>query len=137
MNQPNHKNLGSPQEWLSHAGSDLHYATLGHGDPYVLAVHVCFHAQQAAEKAIKAVLLCHHIDFPPVHDLGELVEITRKSGLKIPSFLDDADLLTPYAVETRYPADWDEITEHDMESAINLAQQILTWATHQAAGQGE
>lgn len=128
MNPPNHKNPGSSEEWLKHARSDLHYAILGHDNSSVLAVHVCFHAQQAVEKAIKTVLLHRHVDFPLVHDLDELIEIARKGDLEIPPFLDGVDLLTPYAVESRYPGDWDEITELDVDLAISLAKQVLTWA---------
>lgn len=128
MNPPNHKPPGSSEKWLKHAQSDLHYAMLGYDESSILAVHVCFHAQQAVEKAIKAVLLHHHMDFPLVHDLDELIEIARKGGLEIPPFLVDVDLLTPYAVETRYPADWDEITELDVDLAISLAKRVLTWA---------
>jgi HEPN domain-containing protein len=36
--------------------------------------------------------------------------------------------LTPYAVETRYPGYWDEINEADVDVALNLAEQVLTWA---------
>jgi HEPN domain-containing protein len=47
---------GSPEEWLRYAQSDLKLAsiTLPSG---VLLEALCFHAQQAAEKAIKAVLI--------------------------------------------------------------------------------
>lgn len=48
---------GLPNEWLSHAKSDLRLAYLAAGDEFVRREQVCFHAQQAAEKAIKAVLL--------------------------------------------------------------------------------
>lgn len=44
---------GSPDDWLEHAASDLKVARLAHEE--ILSEHVCFHAQQAAEKAIKAV----------------------------------------------------------------------------------
>jgi HEPN domain-containing protein len=44
---------GSPQEWLSHAKSDLRLAHLAAKDELVRREQACFHAQQAAEKAIK------------------------------------------------------------------------------------
>lgn len=55
---------GSPDEWLSHAKSDLRLASLAAEDELVRREQVCFHAQQAAEKAIKAVLLSREIEFP-------------------------------------------------------------------------
>ena len=48
---------GSPREWIEHARSDLALARLGRDAQDVLPAQVCFHAQQAVEKALKAVLL--------------------------------------------------------------------------------
>lgn len=45
------------QEWVAHAGADLHYARLGQKDAAALENLVAFHAQQAVEKALKAVLV--------------------------------------------------------------------------------
>jgi hypothetical protein len=60
----------SPKEWLAHAESDLNLARLAKDRDNVLPEQVCFHAQQAAEKALKAVLLHHKIEFPFIHDIG-------------------------------------------------------------------
>jgi len=38
---------------------------------------VCFHAQQAVEKSLKAMLALHDIEYPRRHDLDELIELTR------------------------------------------------------------
>jgi HEPN domain-containing protein len=71
-----------------------------------LREQVCFHAQQAAEKALKAVLVSWRIDFPYTHDIKGLLRIAETSGIVIPPTIQQAALLTPYAVETRYPGDW-------------------------------
>jgi len=65
----------SPQEWLNHAMSDLALARLGMNSNDVLPEQVCFHAQQAVEKAIKSVLLHNKITFPLVHDLEVLINM--------------------------------------------------------------
>ena len=58
MNPPEKKRLpASPEEWLVHAKSDLKLARLGKESKDVLPQQICFHAQQAVEKAFKAVLL--------------------------------------------------------------------------------
>jgi HEPN domain-containing protein len=59
---------GSPEERLAHAESDLNLARLGKNRDDVLPEQVCFHAQQAAEKALKAVLRHRKIEFPLIHD---------------------------------------------------------------------
>lgn len=76
--------LGSPEEWLAHAESDLNLARLGKDRDDVLPEQVCFHTQQAAEKALKAVLLHRKIEFPFIHDIEALLEIMTQSGLLVP-----------------------------------------------------
>ena len=63
---------GLPNEWMSHAKSDLRLAHLAAADNLVRREQACFHAQQAAEKAIKAILLSQGIEFPLTHDIEEL-----------------------------------------------------------------
>jgi len=73
-------------------------AKLGREDEGIMSEQVCFHAQQAVEKALKAVLLARQVDFPLVHDLEALKDIGQKAGITIPGNLLDIDTLTPYAV---------------------------------------
>ena len=53
----------SPAKWIEHAKADLALASISL-PPGVLYELLCFHAQQAAEKAIKAVLIHQGVDFP-------------------------------------------------------------------------
>jgi HEPN domain-containing protein len=121
------KAAGSPEEWMSHAESDLRLASLAAGDSSIRREQVCFHAQQAAEKAIKAVLLSREVEFPLTHDLEELLEIAE-GHMQLPERVREAGLLTPYAVETRYPGYWVEITKADMEEALRIAELTAAWA---------
>ena len=41
---------------------------------------------------------------------------------------DSVSMLTPYAVETRYPGYWEEVTEYDVNDAIETAANVLAWA---------
>ena len=120
---------GSPEEWLAHAESDLNLARLGKGRDDVLPEQVCFHAQQAAEKALKAVLRHREIEFPLIHDIEALLEIMTQSGLVAPPDVAEAGALTPYAVEARYPGYDEEITPPQVAEAIHLADSIVAWAT--------
>ena len=128
MSPPGSKRLpASPDEWLTHAFSDLKLGKLGQKSKGILRQQVCFHAQQAVEKAFKAVLLYRKVDFPLTHDLEELMDILDKAGIPLPSGFEDAGMLTPYAVETRYPGYWDEITKKEVKEAISLAEKIVKW----------
>jgi HEPN domain-containing protein len=95
----------------------------------ILPEQVCFHAQQAVEKALKAVLLYQKKDFPLTHDLEELADILITAGIALPPEIDEIGNLTPYAVETRYPGFWGEITTDDVDEAMSLAEKILNWAS--------
>jgi len=63
---------------------------------------VGFHAQQAIEKLLKALLISKIISFRRTHDLGELTDICSEHGIEVPDELYDVDELTPFAVEYRY-----------------------------------
>jgi HEPN domain-containing protein len=107
----------------------LALATIGRGSE-VLPEQICFHAQQAVEKALKAVLIFHGVDFPLTHDLRELVETLVVAEGQLPAELSEADTLTPYAVETRYPGFWGDVTEVDVDEALRVAAFAVDWAAN-------
>jgi HEPN domain-containing protein len=66
--------------------------------PDVLFEDLCFDAQQAAERALKAVLISGGRRFPRTHDLAELLHLVAAMGLDLPPEVLEAKRLTPYAV---------------------------------------
>lgn len=94
---------------------------------------LCFHAQQAAEKALKAVYQRHGWRFRYIHDLKELLAGLREIGLVVPDDLEEATRLTSYAHEFRYPGVEEPVTEQEYEQAIILAENALRWAESQIA----
>jgi HEPN domain-containing protein len=93
-------------------------------EPEILA----FHSQQAAEKALKAVLVLQQIDFPRTHDLGLLLEMCSAAGCTETETLQPATGLTRYAVATRYPGDHERLSRDDAHVAGELAAGVLAWA---------
>jgi HEPN domain-containing protein len=137
MNLPHDRQgAASPQEWLKHASSDLKMARLAMNSD-ILPEQICFHAQQAAEKSLKAVLLHIGADFPFTHDIGELIEIAQRAGVVVPAELLELDALTPYAVQARHPGFWGEITDSDLAEAIEMAQKVVNWATAEVGAMPE
>jgi HEPN domain-containing protein len=65
---------------------------------------LAFHAQQAVEKSMKAVLACRSIEFPFSHDLSLLLDVLRKSNLPLPPDAEDLDRLSPFGTLMRYSA---------------------------------
>lgn len=110
-------------QWLEKAAGDLasakHLLTLT--DAQCRFDVVCFHAQQCAEKSLKAFLVLRKIPFERIHDLGELLELCG-AGQGLVRELDEIDVLTPYAVESRYPGDWEPFDRHKAEEAVALAR---------------
>ena len=119
---------GDASEWLSHAESHLNYAKLGRDQPAILPNQVAFHTQQAAEKALKAVLVCALVEFPRTHDLQELLMLIRNSGISVQPELEDVTAMSRFAFETRYPGDFETIAPDEIEHAIELAEKAVAWA---------
>lgn len=126
--------IGSPEEWLRHAQSDLNLARLASHQPDVLPEQACFHAQQATEKAVKAVLLYRRIVFPFTHDIEELLELAKQGGVTLPSDVAESGVLTPYAVETRYPSSLEDIEPVQVDEAIRVAEHVVQWAAALVGG---
>lgn len=80
----------------------------------------CFHAQQAAEKCLKAYLSFKKIEFPFLHNLAALVEICRGEDDGFAEIRQPAEALTPYAVEARY----DEDFWPDLQTAREAVRQV-------------
>jgi HEPN domain-containing protein len=118
-----------PNEWLRRARSNLARAKVR--IPEACLEDLCFDAQQAAEKAIKAVFVHHRLAFPFTHDLVRLLTNLRRAGLKIPKYLNRAKRLTPYAVETRYPGTSGPVSEREYRGALRLAEAVFGWAQRQ------
>jgi HEPN domain-containing protein len=89
---------------------------------------LCFQAQQAAEKAIKAVLIHLGVEYPYRHDLGTLLTLVIQAGVTVPDKIKQAARLTRYAVAGRYPGLMEPVTEEEYESALQIASDVLEWA---------
>ena len=61
-----------------------------------------FHAQQAVEKSLKAVLSLHDVRYPFVHDLKTLVDLLGKNNISFPQPFEEVRRLTPFATMFRY-----------------------------------
>jgi len=126
-----------PQTWLLRARSNLRRAALGPQHPEVFLEDLCWDAQQAAEKALKALCLHQSIAFPKTHSLVRLMDLLEGTGLDIPSEIKEADVLTRYSVETQYPGLEEEVTEVEYQIALHLATSIVEWAEKVIEGRGD
>ena len=117
---------GSPADWLRYARSDLELARVVRPDE-VLFEGLCFHAQQAAEKALKAVLIAKGVPPPKTHNIRTLLDLLPHEVIA-PQEIEDAASLTDYAVISRYPGDFESVNEEEYKEAVRLAETVVLWA---------
>ena len=115
-----------PREWLNRARSNLALAKNRVKGAYL--EDLCFEAQQAAEKSIKAVMVMREIDFPYVHDLRRLLALLQDVGEEVPPPVARAGNLTRYASGTRYPGTAEPVDEQRYRNAIEIAEVVVRWA---------
>ena len=128
---PPHKPApGSAPDWLARAKSDLAIAKAPLPKD-ALYEDLCFHAQQTAEKALKAVYQHHGWRFHYTHDLDELISGLKREGLAVPQNVVEADILTRFASESRYPNTGESVTEEEYREAVRQAETVMAWAENQ------
>lgn len=85
-------------------------------------------AQQAAELAVKAVYQQQGWRFAFVHDLGHLLDGLEKNGIAVPENVREAERLTIYATQMRYPGMSGFTMERDHARMLAIAEAVVAWA---------
>jgi len=113
--------------WLHEAQEELRVARYLSGAEELPARAACFHAHLAAEKALKAVVLDGGSTIPRVHDL---VVLERMLPADVRSLVDpaDLDLLNPWAIEGRYPADLADVAGERINEVVQAAGRVVAAA---------
>lgn len=87
-----------------------------------------FHAQQAAEKLLKAALAAHGVIYPRTHRLGDLLDLAGDRGLAVPEEFDELHRLTPFAVEYRYEFFAEELEKPlDRPAVLAEVRRLRAW----------
>ncbi|MEK7477552.1 MAG: HEPN domain-containing protein [Candidatus Coatesbacteria bacterium] len=87
-----------------------------------------FHAEQAVEKAIKAVLTAFGVEYPFTHDLLALVEVLRAGGIADPPEAESLGRLTPFGAAWRYEDPVDDTIAFDAAWAQDAVGRTIAWA---------
>lgn len=124
MPAPSSDQLDYANMLLERAASDSAAVHVLIADEDILDDVVGFHAQQAVEKALKVALVLADIDFPNSHDLRELTDIAADGGVPVPSSIQAARWLTPWAAQLRY----EMLEPLDREAAVSVMTDAVTWA---------
>lgn len=114
--------INNPRAWVEKAEEDFALAQSASRRKKPLITGMCFHAQQCAEKYIKALLVSKEADFPKTHDLLMLNNLCSQVGIFLeidPMLLNN---LSDYAVRTRYPGEGP--TLKDAKEAMETVKRI-------------
>ncbi|MBI4321189.1 MAG: HEPN domain-containing protein [Chloroflexi bacterium] len=114
--------VAETRAWISRAKMDLDTATFELTPEPPFAADVVFHAQQAAEKALKGLLTWHSSPFRKTHNLEELGEQCVRFDPALKPLADRSVPLTKYAWKYRYPGEPEQPTREEAESALALAR---------------
>jgi HEPN domain-containing protein len=111
--------------WLRKAAHDLAAAKKlsGEGDPLDAAI---YHCQQAAEKAVKAYPSHAGAPIEKTHDVERLIKLAAKHLPEFGQWLDEAEIITPYATRFRYPMEDVpmEPERSEFEEALDASQRL-------------
>jgi HEPN domain-containing protein len=122
------KNRKLAEKFLRKADQDMVVLEKWRQDPDIADEILGFHAQQAAEKILKAVLAYEGIEFPFTHRLTDLIDLGKEYGIVLPDRLEDIRFLTPFAVEFRYDLYEEDEEPVDFEEAFGLLTELRKWA---------
>jgi HEPN domain-containing protein len=125
MEAPREKVLRKVGEWLARADEDLQLATYAltmqaQAPPYRL---VAYHAQQCAEKCLKAFLVYHNVEFPYTHNIRRLLTLCESYAMWTP-VLREAEELTAYAITVRCPGEDTVVTEEEARRSVSVAERV-------------
>ncbi|MDR3284489.1 MAG: HEPN domain-containing protein [Treponema sp.] len=120
------------ETWLTRARSALAMAKVK-VIPLMCYEDLCFQAQQAAEKALKGLLIYYQEEPEFTHNIERLIKaLSKHTG--IPDDIRKTVKLTNYAIFTRYPSEYDDITKKEYEESIVMAANCLNWAEQKISG---
>ncbi len=112
------------RQWLQKVVLDLRGARLALTADPPLCESVCFQSQQAVEKGLKAFLVYKDVEFEWTHRIRYLLDVCVKHDTAFEQWYDEAEPLTSYAVEFRYPHPIPPPTVSESEIALDVAQRL-------------
>jgi HEPN domain-containing protein len=113
------------ESWIKRAKSSLEISKIA-VNVSVCYEDLCYQSQQAVEKVLKGLLIYYGVEPEFTHNIGILLNEIEKFT-EIPENIKEATKLTKYAIITRYPGEYDEITKGNYEESIKIAKKCVEW----------
>jgi HEPN domain-containing protein len=124
MSEPSPEELAEADRWLREAGEELAVAERIASDEELPGRAACFHAHLAAEKALKSLQIRRGVVVRKVHNLAALADELPQGDQQR---FDDADLdmVNPWTIDGRYPADHEEVDPETVRRVLDAAIRII------------
>jgi HEPN domain-containing protein len=134
MKPPDQVLLGLVRQWIAKADVDYRTAERLVGDTEPIRESIAFHCEQAVEKYLKAFLVCQQIEFPKTHSISRLLDLVQPIAPELARSLEEAEGLTVFGVEIRYPSDLPELLPGQEKIVFDTARRareaIMTQLGH-------
>ena len=114
------------ESWIERAKSSYEISKTIVKSNNIYYEDLCYQSQQAVEKSLKGLLIYYGADPEFTHNIGLLLN-NLEIFTEIPEDIKLATNVTKYAVLTRYPGEYDEITKKDYEESVKIAKDCLEW----------
>ena len=108
--------------WVRKAEEDFQITLILSRQRRKLTSGICFHAQQSAEKYLKAFLVQKRVAFPKTHDLLQLLQLCQKQDALLQALHPSLETLNAYSVIPRYPGE--EPTIEEAKEAVKIAKEV-------------
>jgi HEPN domain-containing protein len=123
------------RRWMRQATSDLRTADLVMSEQDFDPGPVCYHSQQAADKAMKAVFVFLQVQYEMTHNL-EVLAAPIPQGWAVKRVRGNLKKLSDWAVKARYPGTWLDPTRRDAQQALRLSRRIYEAVSKDLAKHG-
>lgn len=125
------------KEWIRKAESDLkNIANNLRLPPEEIPTDtLCFHAQQASEKYLKAYLTYHSKEYPFTHNIAGLITVCSELDREFSVLSGEAETLTPYSVNIRYPESSSVPSFNEAKEAYEIALKIKEFVLEKIGGE--
>ena len=117
--------MNSYKEWIKRAYSSLELAKFSDNE-FVCYEDLCYQAQQAAEKGLKALLIFYGVEPQKTHNLFVLLQELEKYT-ELNEEIKEVLKLYNFAVQTRYPGDYIAIEKEEYQQSVTIAEKCLEW----------
>ena len=113
------------ESWLDRARSSYELGKTA-GNNFICYEDLCYQIQQSVEKSLKGLLIYYKVEPEFTHNIEILINNISKFT-DIPDNVKESMKLTVYAVQTRYPGEYEEITQEEYENVLRIAKDCLDW----------